>query len=236
MKSFLLDLFFPSFCINCGKEGNYLCQDCLALIDISEYQYCPFCKSAKIVLDGKTCKTCKKHKKLKGLYCATSYQNFVVKKMLKLFKYSPFIKELAKPLSFLIIAHFQILNKSFPQNLEEKGFVLIPVPLHKRKLKWRGFNQAEELAKELSLFFKIPLIKNVLIKTKETLPQVELKEREREENIKNAFQCVKPESIKKRKILLVDDVFTTGATMEECAKVLKQAGAKEIYGIAIARG
>lgn len=232
IKNFLLDLLFPKFCLNCGKEGSYLCQDCFSLIDTFKRQYCPFCSEPKIVLDGKTCNSCRKPKKLAGLYCAVSYDNFIVKKLINQFKYEPYIKELSKPLTLLIVTHFINLN-----NLPNfKEFILIPVPLHKKKLKQRGFNQASEIGKELSKNLKVPLFDNVLIKIKQTLAQVELKKEQREKNIKGVFACQKPELVKNRKILLIDDIFTTGSTVEECARVLKTAGAKEIWGIAVARG
>ena len=88
-KKLILDLLFPKFCINCGKEESYLCQDCFSLVDIAERQYCPFCSSPKVVIDGKTCNYCKKSKQLSGLYCATSYNNFIAKKMINQFKYEP---------------------------------------------------------------------------------------------------------------------------------------------------
>ncbi|MCJ7787036.1 ComF family protein, partial [Patescibacteria group bacterium] len=128
-------------------------------------------------------------------------------------------------LASLIINHFQLLDNP-PAFFE---FLLISVPLEKRKLKQRGFNQAEELAKELSKSLKISLFNDVLIKIKETLPQVELSGKEREENIKDAFLCQNREKIQGKRILLVDDVYTTGSTMEEGARVLKIAGAKEVW-------
>jgi len=109
IKNFILDILFPRFCINCNKEGNYLCQDCFSLIEISESQYCPFCSSPKIVLDGKTCNYCRRRKKLVGLFCTTSYNNFVVKKLINQFKYEPYIKELSKLLCSLIVAHLNNL-------------------------------------------------------------------------------------------------------------------------------
>lgn len=232
MLKFLLDLLFPKFCLNCNKEGSYLCQDCFSLIDIFKRQYCPFCSYPKVVLDGKTCISCRKSKKLTGLYCSASYDNFIVKKLINQFKYRPYIKELAKPLAFLIMAHLINLN-----NLPDfKEFILIPVPLHKKKLKQRGFNQANEIGKELSDKLKIPIFNNVLIKIKQTPAQVELKKEQREKNIKGVFICQKSELVGGKKILLIDDIFTTGATMEECARVLKTAGAKEIWGMVVARG
>lgn len=230
-KEILLDILFPKFCVGCGKEGTYLCEDCFYLIEILEKQYCPFCQIPKIVLDGRTCPLCRKSKKLTGLFCATSYENFLVKKIIHEYKYS-LIKELAIPLSLLIIIHFYNLGKL--KNFSD--FILIPVPLHKKKLKNRGFNQAEEIAKELSKFLNIPLLSNGLIKTKQTKSQTELQKEDREKNVKGVFVCTKNSSVRKRKILLVDDIFTTGATMEECARVLKEAGAREVWGVVVARG
>jgi len=191
---------------------------------------------------GGKCPKCGQ-RKLDGLYFAVNYQNFLVKKLIQKFKYEPFIKELAKILSSLIITHFQLLdNKPNFFYLVEKwkssngaNFILLPIPLNEKRLRWRGFNQAEEIAKELSQFFKIPLVRNCLLRIKNNQPQVELKEMARKNNIKNVFSCQNQKEIMGKKILLVDDVYTTGATMEEAAKVLKGSGAKEVLGVVIAR-
>ncbi len=232
IKEFILDLLFPKFCISCGKEGSYLCQDCFSLIDILERQYCPFCPQPKVVLDGKTCNFCKRSKSLNGLYCAASYNNFIVKKLINQFKYEPYIKELSKPLSSLIVTH--LINLDKVENFQD--YILVPIPLHKKKLKKRGFNQASEIAKELSENLKIPVFNDALIKTKQTPAQVELKKEEREENIKGVFLCRKPELVMGKKILLIDDILTTGSTIEQCARLLKKAGAKEVWGVVVARG
>lgn len=232
IKEFILEILFPKFCLNCGREGSYLCPDCLSLIDVAEKQYCPFCSQPKIVRDGKTCSSCQNSKKLTGFYCPASYDNFIVKKIINQFKYKPYIKELSKPLSSLIIAHLINLNKFTPT----PDFILIPIPLHKKKLKKRGFNQASEIGKELARILKIPFFDDVLIKIKQTPDQVELKKTEREKNIKGVFFCKKPEIVSGRKILLVDDILTTGSTMEEGASVLKSAGAEEVWAIVAARG
>jgi len=213
VKNFFLNLFYPKYCFLCQREGTYLCQDCLSTLEISGFHQ-------KFSTEN-----------LSDLYFATSYQKPLIKNLLQSFKYKPFVKELADNLSSLIIEHFQLLEK--PPDFAD--FILIPVPMEKKKLKWRGFNQAEELGKELSSFLKIPLISGCLIKIKETPSQVELSDEERKENIKGVFTVRNGELIKNKKILLVDDVYTTGATMEECARVLKKAGAKEVIGIVIAR-
>lgn len=212
--NFILDLLFPKFCFGCQKEGDYLCEDCQAILEISGFHQ-PYRTSH-----------------LTDLYFALNYQKPLIKNLIKLFKYEPLVKDLSKTLSSLILEHFQLLDNK----PKFSDFVLSPVPLERSRLKWRGFNQAEEIAKEISSFLKIPLVLDCLVKIKETQPQVELVKETRKENIKGVFSCFYPEKIKGRKILLLDDVFTTGATMEEAAKVLKTAGAKEIIGVVVARG
>ena len=217
--NFILDLFFPKFCLNCQKEGTFLCQDCQAILDISNSHHPPS----------------KFGGGLNDLYWAVEYKNPLIKNLIKIFKYEPFVKELAKDLASLVIAHFQLLDEKPSFLKKNPDYVLVPVPLEKRKLKWRGFNQVEEIGKEISKFLNIPLINDILFKIKETPPQVELSEKEREENIKEVFIIRNREKILGKKILLVDDVYTTGSTMEEAARVLKKAGAKEVIGIVIAR-
>lgn len=208
-----LEIIFPKFCFNCQQEGDYLCQDCRATLEIN-----------------------KNHKNyhgqnLKDLYFALTHRSPLIKNLIRKFKYQPFVKELAKSLSFLIIEHFQLLDNK----PDFKNFVIIPIPLEKRRLKWRGFNQAEEIARELAVFLGLPIFNDALIKVKPTRPQTELSGKKRKENIKGVFYCKNQGVIKDKKILLVDDIFTTGATMEEAAEVLRKAGGKEIIGIVIAR-
>ncbi len=213
-KKFFLEIIFPQFCFNCGIEGNYLCEDCKSLLEITGFHQNYSTQN------------------LKDLYFTIGYQNPLIKNLIQRFKYEPFVKELAKPLSSLIIDHFQLIDNK----PDFTNFFLVPVPLEKKKLKWRGFNQAEEIAKELAEFLKIPLISNCLIKIKETSPQIELTDEARKENVKGAFLVKNKNQISGKKILLVDDVYTTGSTMEECARVLKESGVKEVVGIVIARG
>jgi ComF family protein len=213
IKEFILDLIFPKFCLGCKKEGSFLCEDCFSILDIST-----------------------NHQRFKGknltdLYFPVNYENFLVKKLIQNFKYPPLIKELKKELALIIISHLLLLDKK----PDFSDFILVPIPLSKKKMRWRGYNQAEEIARELANFLKIPLISDCLVKLKETKDQVELSEKERRENVKGVFFVKNKEEIVGRNILLVDDVFTTGATMEEAARVLKEAGAEKIVGIVIAK-
>lgn len=117
-----------------------------------------------------------------------------------------------------------------------KKINLIPIPLHKKRENQRGFNQAKLLAENIALYFNLPLLNNALIKTKATPPQADLKGRQRRENIKNAFSCLSPDLVQNKTILLIDDVTTTGATLQQAAKVLKQAGARSVWSLVIAKG
>ena len=244
IKDFILELFFPSFCLGCKKEGTYLCYDCKSTLEISEYNYC-LCNKNPFRLppqdkNGKPFGTARSKcsrcfdKKLSGLHFALPYkEKFLTRKLIHQFKYEPYIKDLANILAGLLIEHFIITAK----NTEEiwKHSVLISVPLEKRKLKNRGYNQSEVLARELSKIINVPLISGNLMKIKNTPPQIALSAKEREENVRGAFLVKNPEKVKGKKVFLVDDVYTTGSTMEECAKVIKEAGAKSVWGIAIAR-
>lgn len=234
----VLEIFFPKICFNCQREGDYLCQDCLATMAILNFHQKYSTKN------------------LNDLYFGLPYQNNLIKKLVQKFKYPPFIKELSQVLASIIINHFQLLDnmESFsPPPLSKNsgnvspsnhnmifpksggGWILIPVPLGKKRLRWRGFNQAEEIGKHLSFYFKIPLLKDVLMKIKETPPQVELEAKTRKEILRKAFFIKNKSLIENKKIILVDDIYTTGSTMEECARILKEAGAKEIIGIVVAR-
>lgn len=119
--------------------------------------------------------------------------------------------------------------------LPEKPDLIVPVPLHKRDLLKRSYNQSLLLAKEISLLSNIPLHEGLLVKTKRTRPQVGLTERERRNNIRDAFIVKRPKLLKKKGVLLVDDVMTTGFTAEECASTLLDAGARCVDVIIAAR-
>ncbi len=166
------------------------------------------------------------------------YSNPLIKELIKKFKYH-YVKELAQPLSRLLIAQCKMSH--IPHNA-----IIVPIPLHKRKLRERGFNQAELLAKKVAEHLSLPL-EDALIRKKYTLQQARTQNyKQRRQALKNAFE-INPEFAKKcvdanenllkdRNIILIDDVFTSGATLSEAAKILKQAGAKEILGLTVAKG
>lgn len=232
MRIFLKEILFPKFCLICKKEGSFLCEDCLSLIDIHSFAYCPICQ--KRVLDFRTCKECKRKTNLSGLLFATYYEkNEILKKLIDYFKYPPFVRDISKDLSKIIISYLSLIEFNFPENS-----FFIPVPLSKKRERWRGFNQAKEIAKELSKFYNIALIDNLVLKIKETSPQVELSQKERETNLKGAFKLNENFSgnLKGKTIFIVDDISTTRTTLEEVAFEIKKLKPKEIFGLVIARG
>ncbi|MBX4200947.1 ComF family protein [Candidatus Parcubacteria bacterium] len=233
---FLLELFFPSFCLGCRKEGVFLCSDCQSTLEISEYAYCLCNKNPQRLPSDSTqgkCSHCR-DKKLSGLWFALPYQEkALTRKLIYQFKYEPYLKSLAKPLAAILAEHL-IITKKNTEQIWENSF-LMPVPMEIKKMKKRGYNQAGELAKELSKIITVPAVYKNLIKTKRTQSQTTLSAIQRQKNQENAFALKNPGQIRGKKIFLVDDVYTTGATMEECARVLKDAGAKQVWGIAFAR-
>lgn len=133
--------------------------------------------------------------------------------------------------------------KSILKNNLPIADAIIPVPLHSRRLRWREFNQSEKLAnfisENLTPSFPLSVYSDFLIRKRYTTAQMKIKNYSlRKENIKNAFVANKNQDlsvIKNKRILLVDDIATTGATLFECAKILKKNGAKEVFGVVIAR-
>lgn len=126
----------------------------------------------------------------------------------------------------------EIGEKALFENFNEP--ILIPMPLSRKRRRFRGFNQSELIAKEVSNLSGFPYEKKVLIKVKETESQTHKNKKERRENIKGTFKVKKPEKIKRRNIILIDDVYTTGSTLGEADKVLREAGAKKVFRLVVA--
>jgi len=112
---------------------------------------------------------------------------------------------------------------------------IIPVPLHPKRLRWRGFNQALILAREVGRLWRLPVDPFILRRSRETPPQTELSEEERTKNVRGAFAVDPRKSVEGESLLLVDDVYTSGATVNECSRALQRAGAKEVHVLTLAR-
>lgn len=242
IKIFLLDILFPIDCLFCQKSNEWLCSECLEKISILKEQVCPYCEK-NISPFGKICSHCKSNFLIKNqsfwldsLIVSTSYQKNKISKIIHYFKYN-FVCDLSIPLAKIMIKAILEHNLPLPD-------IIIPVPLHSRRLRWRGFNQSELLANQISQNLTpgliIPLFDNLLFRQKFTLPQMRIKNyQERKNNLKDAFILNRDlpfqKILKNKTVLLIDDVSTTGSTLNECAKVLKINGAKLVFGAVIAR-
>ena len=232
----LLDLIFHKRCVSCSRVGSYLCGNCYRKVEFVDAPVCPVCQRQAI--EGRVHPGCAGKYRLDGLVVACRYRGPVKRAITKV-KYK-WIYDIEKVFVDLLVKN--LWRFDLP-----KDVILVPVPLHVKRKRWRGFNQAEILAKHLATIFKVPSA-NLLVRSKETKTQVGLSRDERKKNVKDAFSLhlfrhpdterseVEGSLIKGRDIVLVDDVFTSGATMSECAKVLKRAGAKSVWAMAVALG
>lgn len=230
IQKLVLDTLFPIKCLGCQKEGKWICRACFSRITIQTDHVCGVCEKM-ITPDGRTCHACKKKSALNGLIAATSYANSFISHAVHLFKYR-FVSDLHENLGAILVKAFQKTDIPLPN-------IIVPIPLHPKRLRWRGFNQSFLLAQHLSTNllpqFVIPL-SQCLIRNRYTPPQMKIKNyHSRQENLANAFSMTGTMDLKNKIVLLVDDVATTGSTIFECAKVLKKAGAKEVFAIVIAR-
>ena len=228
------DLVFPIRCISCSKFGNYLCRGCLGSIPIKKNFECIGCK--RNTPFGQTCFLCTKTNSMDQLLIVADYKNPLLEKSLKFFKYR-FISDMERPLSVLMKRYLKWLTLDKKFNVFESNPLLVPIPLHPRRLNWRGFNQSELLAKDLADTFQMEMADDVIERTVNTIPQVDIKEREeRLKNLNGIFEIKNGSRIVGREILLIDDVCTTGATLNECARALKANGASKVVALVIARG
>jgi ComF family protein len=214
IHNLILDTLLPIHCFGCGKEGVWMCKTCFKKIPSRKDQICPICERM-ITPDGRTCINCKPKTSLDGMLCATSYKISLIAEAVHRFKYD-FVDGLHIPLAKLLIK--ELNNSNLPI-----ADILIPIPLHKRRLRWRGFNQSELLARRISQRLlpnmEISVIGNAILRRKYTKPQKEIQnKKERMENIKDAFYVPEPTLIKDKTVFLVDDIATTGSTIKECAK------------------
>ncbi len=234
---YLLSWIYPEKCRECGVliqrlqssdpavvQNRFFCCDCWDKIEDIGPRYCPVCshpfQSAAALSHSPThvCGDCRRDPPyFTKAITPYRYEGALIKAV-QLFKYEEQVA-LAKLLSDLLLGALTGL----------KIDVVMGIPLHPKKLRSRSFNQSVLLAKRLALHFSWPLYVDVMSRTRETLPQVGLSKKARQKNIRGVFSVQRPEQISGQCVLLVDDVYTTGATLKEGAKTLRKAGAKEVF-------
>lgn len=217
MKTFnrVLDIIYPQKCLICGRQvADILCNKCERILDrnlilnINDYS-----------LDKEK------------LFDEHMY----------LYQYDGIIRKMILKYKFQEEAYlYKIFVKKIKNNKKtylffKKYDIIIPVPISKKRLKKRGYNQSELISKELSREINIEYVDKCLLKNKDTLPQSSLNKEERIKNVKNVYSVKNQEKIINKKVLIIDDIYTTGSTINECSKVLIEAGAKSIGILTIAK-
>ncbi len=233
--SLALDLLAPRRCVCCRAYDTWLCAPCADSLRTHTDQVCYYCKETPTSY-GNLCSNCRGAAALRSIYVGTHHtgaQQHLLARVIYHYKYY-FIEELAEPLGTLLAHSATTSALPVPD-------VIIPVPLHRRRLRWRGFNQSAHLATALSSALArpltIPVVTDLLVRTRYTTPQVARGTRSaRLHNLRNAFAVTRPADVRGTRILLVDDIATTGTTLLECGTVLARAGARSVDAIVLARG
>ncbi len=233
------NFFLPFHCIVCEKENEYICNDCLSSIPIRKNDICPLCEK-EITRFGAVCRKCKikKDNYLDGLIVATYYEHPAVKKMIHDLKFLGF------QMAAEYLAKILLIKINSEKDFSLENFLFLNVPIHQKKKAIRGFNQTEIIISTLKLLLekngpnrKIEIRSDIIFKKNFHTAQSKIKSlSQRRENVKDTFDIDKHTGFKlPHQVIVFDDVVTTGATLNEIAKVLKSRGVKKVWGLTIAR-
>lgn len=221
----LLDAWFPPTCAGCEREGFWMCKKCSQLFVLDSS--CLQCRWP--TRNSRFCLSCAGKWTLSGVIRIAPYHHHAIQSAIRAIKYDgAFV--VVEPFGAALAPHIATLAAELSRPL------LVPIPLADKRRAERGFNQAEILAASLHRATGIPLLSHALIRMRETQTQTELARTERKKNVTGAFDAPSPSLLRGHDIILVDDVATTGATLESAAITCRAAGAKTIYGCVIAHG
>ena len=234
MASFLKEallLIFPQSCLLCQKPGAFLCDDCRPRLSFIASEHCPVCGVPFI--SSSTCHLC--------VNCFSNPPHYDKHRSLLVYDNvsKTLIHDLKYRAGFWLCDFFDIHIKTIASSLFTPAEIqsidcVLPVPLHNSKLASRGYNQSLLLAKRWARFLNKPLLTNVLWRQQSTMPQTGMNRKGRIHNLKDAFGLKNTDLCYGRIVLLVDDVHTTGTTLNEAAKVLKRAGVNSVYATTLA--
>ncbi|MDY6835128.1 MAG: ComF family protein [Chloroflexota bacterium] len=223
VKNYFGELLFPSCCVGCGKGGEFLCKNCRQSLPVLMPPLCKKCGNS-LPWDG-CCTSCLRWElQIDGIRSPFRYEGIVREAVLQL-KYHhlrAIAQELAQPLA------------EYFKRVSPPGDILFPVPLHPRRLRARGYNQSALLAEALGKLVGLPVEDRVLWRYVDTPPQARSDGATRRNNVLGAFRCNEKE-VESRSVIVIDDVCTTGATLNACAETLKIAGVASVWGVALAR-
>lgn len=232
LKNVFLDLLFPRLCLGCKEEGFFLCPDCrnkLVWVQPTCFVCHKWVPASIRVTAGRTCLSCRKKSCIYAFLSPFLYVDPLVRDLVHGLKYGR-LRSLAPVLGELLAEYLAKFKIKLPQDT-----ILAPIPLYPSRKRSRGFNQSELIVLYLSDRLGIRAETKILQKVRKTRPQIELSAPDRRSNLADAFAVTDVNLEKNKIILLLDDVRTTGATLEEAAKTLKKAGAKRIWALTIAR-
>lgn len=220
----VLDLLFPPQCAGCGQRGQLFCSGCLAAVERIRPPLCPQCGRPQP--RAQLCRLCRARPLSTDGIRSVAYFEGGLRQAIHRFKYGG-VQALAGPLAELLVKYQA--DNSWPADM------IVPVPLHPERRAERGYNQAALLARALGAGLGLPATETALIRVRATAPQVKLDAGQRRSNVAGAFRA-RAEDVAGQRVLLIDDVCTTGATMDACAQALKAGGARTVWGLALARG
>jgi len=218
-----MDWVFPPHCLGCGIEGEIICPECYATIKRVPANVCPYC-NAYVSTSGH-CPSCSNRKPPYKQFRAFAFYGGVIRETVHHLKYQNDVG-VARVLASYLLKVIQAENWEFD--------LVVPVPLSKQKLEQRGYNQAERLAEPVAEALKKPLSNEALVRIKENASQVDLDVQSRRDNVRGVFEA-NPALVKGKKILLIDDVFTTGATLESASQALRDAKSDLVYAVTLGR-
>ena len=224
LKGIALNLLFPQWCVGCGKEGDFICYSCRRSLPRIMPPLCPRCGRPQA--SGILCPGCVGWQaEIDGIRSPFRFDG-VMRQAIYQLKYRN-LRALVVPLAKLL--HDYLSTNPVP------GEAVVPVPLHQKRLRERGYNQSSLLARELGKLINLPIVDNCLIRLRHAPPQARTSTvDERRSNVAGAFTC-RDQRLQDKQVLLVDDVSTSGATLDACAGALKAAGATSVWGLVLAR-
>jgi ComF family protein len=219
----LLDLLYPPRCVGCGQVGTFYCDACFDATPLLTLPVCPLCGRPQ--KEAEPCVRCV-HESLRidGIRSAAPFEG-TLREAIHRLKYNH-TRDLALPLGEMLVACYQ--RSCLPVD------VIVPVPLHARRQRERGYNQAVLLAEYLGHMVGLPMVCGALYRQRHTVSQTQLDAQARRRNVEGAFVCT-GSSVQDKDVLLIDDVCTTGATLEACSVALKSGGARSVWALTLAR-
>jgi len=235
----LFDWLYPPRCRACrgrilGRDAEYFCEHCREHIQLVGHPLCNVCGRPFPDASGgdHQCGVCLERPPqfiaARAWACYPREDDHPLREVVQKFKYARKVS-LGRPLGRLMARGCQEFLREIDPD------VIVPVPLYPKRLRWRGFNQSVLLAREVSRAYGIPMDPFLLQRRHETAAQTRLAEEERRRNVRGAFKLDSDRPIRGKRFLIVDDVYTSGATVNECSRTLKQGGATEIYVLTLAR-